>query len=68
MLPNHIVGGVLIVLGIIISQISIAYFNLRARSLPGTPQAQRRHEFSKRNALLIDAGFVAAGFYVILRG
>lgn len=66
--PIKVAGGVLVLLGVVFRAISLAYFRLRARTLPDTPQARRRHEWSKRNALLIDAGFIVAGFYVILRG
>lgn len=66
--PIKIVGGVLIVLGLLFRAVSIAYFNLKARTLPGTPVALRRFERKRRNALVIDALVVALGFYVVLRG
>lgn len=66
--PIKIVGGLLVVLGLLFRAVSIAYFNLKAKSLPDTPTALRRFERSRRNALVIDALVVALGFYVILRG
>lgn len=66
--PIKVVGGVLVVLGLLFRAISIAYFNLKAKTLPHTPVARRRFERSRRNALVIDACVVALGFYVILRG
>ena len=66
--PIKVAGGVLIVLGFLFRAISIAYFNLKAKTLPGTPVALRRFERSRRNALVIDACVVALGFYVVLRG
>jgi hypothetical protein len=66
--PIKIAGGIIVLLGFVFRAISIAYFNLKLKTLPDTPAARRRHAFKKRNALVIDALFVAAGFYVILRG
>ncbi len=68
MLLNHVIGGLLILLGAVFRAISLAYFNLRARTLPDTPAARRRFFAKKRNALVIDALFVVGGVYVILRG
>lgn len=64
--PKKIIGGVLIVLGLLFRAISIAVFNQREKSLPDTPAARRRFERSRRNALLIDAGFIVVGFEMIL--
>lgn len=66
--PIKIAGGLLIVLGLLFRAVSIAYFKLKARTLPDTPAARRRFERSRRNALVIDACVVALGFYVVLRG
>jgi hypothetical protein len=66
--PVKIVGLVLVVLGFAFRAVSLAYFNLKAKSLPDTPLARRRHESSKRNALFFDALFIVGGFYVIIRG
>ena len=57
--PFKIVGLVLLLLGIGFRLISLAYFRTRPR-----PNAVRR----QRNAFWIDAGFVIAGAYCILRG
>lgn len=64
--PIKIVGGVLVLLGFVFRAISIAYFNARRKSVSNNPQALRRFETKKRNALWIDAAFVVAGFYVLL--
>ncbi len=64
--PIKIIGGVLVLLGFVFRAISIAYFNSKSKSLPDNPAARRRFEVKKRNALWIDAAFVAAGFYVLL--
>ena len=64
--PFKIIGGLLIVLGVAFRAISIAYFNLRAKTLPDNPPAQRRFAASKQRALVIDALFIGFGFYVLL--
>ena len=61
-----IIGGVLIVLGFAFRAISIAYFNLREKSLPDNPKARRKFEAKKRRALFLDAAFIAFGFLVLL--
>ena len=66
--PIKVVGGVLVLLGVIFRAISLAYFNLKLKTLPDTPQARRRFETKRRNALIWDVLFIGAGFYVILRG
>ena len=66
--PVKIVGLVLVILGFAFRAISLAYFNLKAKSLADNAQARRRHESSKRNALFFDALFIVGGFYVIIRG
>lgn len=66
--PIKLVGLALVILGVVFRAISLAYFNLRAKTLPDTPLARRRFLSSKRNALFIDALFIAGGFYVIIRG
>ena len=64
--PKKVIGGVLIVLGLLFRAISLAHFNQKAKTLPDTPVARRRFAQSRRNALLIDGGFIAFGFYVLL--
>jgi len=64
--PFKIAGGLLIVLGVAFRAISIAYFNLRAKTLPDTPQARRRFAASRQRALIIDYLFIAAGVYTLL--
>ena len=59
-------GGLLIVLGVAFRAISIAYFNLRAKSVPDDGRARRRFAAKRQRALIIDALFIAAGFYVLL--
>ena len=66
--PIKIIGLVLVMLGVVFRAISVAYFNLRAKTLPDDPRVRRRFFAKKRNALFIDALFVAGGFYVIIRG
>lgn len=66
--PIKLAGGGLIVLGLVFRAISLAYFKLKAKTLPNTPAALRRFERQRRNALVIDALIVALGFYVVLRG
>ena len=58
----------MILLGVVFRAISLAYFNLRAKTLPDTPLARRRFFAKKRNALFIDALFMVGGVFVILRG
>ena len=64
--PFKIIGGVLVLLGFVFRGISLAYFGQRAKFVTDTPQAQRKFAASKQRALIIDALFVAAGFYVLL--
>jgi len=64
--PIKIVGGLLVLFGFIFRAISIAYFHARSKNLPDNPAARKRFQTKKRNALWIDAAFVAAGFYVLL--
>jgi len=64
--PFKIVGGLLVALGFVFRAISIAYFNLRAKSLPDDPKARRAFAGRKQRALLIDAFFVVMGFYLLL--
>lgn len=66
--PIKLIGGGLILLGVIFRAISLAYFGVLARGLPpGDVRARHRFETKKRNALWIDACFVIAGFYVLIR-
>ena len=64
--PFKIAGGLLIVLGFVFRAISLAVFNQRAKTLSPDPKVRRRFEDSKRRALVIDAGFILVGFYVLL--
>lgn len=64
--PFKLIGGLLIILGLAFRVISVAYFKLRLKTLPDTPKARQRFEASKQRALMIDAVFIAAGFYVLL--
>ena len=64
--PFKIIGGVLVALGFIFRAISLAYFNLRAKSLPDNPKAQRAFAGRKQRALVIDALFIVTGFYLLL--
>lgn len=64
--PFKIIGGGLVLLGFVFRGISLAYFGQRARSVPETPQAQRKFSARKQRALVIDALFIVAGFYVLL--
>ncbi|MGI4791300.1 MAG: hypothetical protein ACRYFS_20935 [Janthinobacterium lividum] len=64
--PFKIVGGVLVALGFIFRAISLAYFKQRAKSLPEAPKARRQFEGRKQRALIIDALFIASGFYLLL--
>ncbi len=59
-------GGLLIVFGVVFRAISIAYFNLRAKTLPDNPKTQRQFAASRQRALLIDYLFIAAGVYTLL--
>jgi len=61
-----IIGGTLIVLGFAFRAISIAYFNLREKSLPDDAKIRRKFLAKKRRALFIDAAFIAFGFLVLL--
>lgn len=64
--PFKIIGGLLVALGFLFRAISIAYFNLRAKSLPDDPKARRVFAGRKQRALMIDAFFVVMGFYLLL--
>lgn len=64
--PFKIMGGVLVALGFIFRAISLAYFNLHAKSLPDNPKARLVFEGRRQRALWIDAGFVVMGFYLLL--
>ena len=64
--PFKIIGGVLVALGFIFRAISLAYFKQRAKSVAETPKAQRQFEGRKQRALIIDALFIAMGFYLLL--
>ena len=64
--PFKIIGGLLILFGVVFRAISIAYFNLRAKSVPGNPKAQRRLASSRQRALIIDYLFIAIGLYTLL--
>ena len=64
--PFKIIGGALVLLGFAFRAISLAYFGQRARSLPDTDQARQKFAARKQRALVIDALFIAAGFYVLL--
>jgi len=64
--PFKIIGGVLVALGFIFRAISLAYFGHRAPSVPDTDKARRLFAGRKQRALLIDALFIAAGFYLLL--
>ena len=66
--PIRVGGGVIVLIGFAFRAISVAYFNLKLKTLPDTPAARRRYERKKRGALLWDALFIVGGFYVILRG
>ena len=63
--PFKIIGGVLVALGFIFRAISLAYFNLRAKSLPDDPKARRVFAGRKQRALVIDALFIVMGFYLL---
>ncbi len=64
--PFKIIGGALVLLGFIFRAISLAYFAQRAGSVPDTDQARQKFAARKQRALVIDALFIAAGFYVLL--
>ena len=64
--PFKIVGGVLVLLGFVFRGISVAYFNQRAKFLPDAVKARRQFEGRKQRALVIDAAFIAMGFYLLL--
>ena len=64
--PFKIIGGLLIVFGLAFRAISIAYFNLRAKTLPDNPAAQRRFAGSRRRAMVIDYVFIGAGIYILI--
>ena len=64
--PFKIIGGVLVALGFIFRAISLAYFKQRAKTLPETPKVRRQFEARKQRALIIDALFIALGFYLLL--
>lgn len=64
--PFKIIGGVLVALGFLFRAISLAYFNQRAKSVPETDKARRQFAGRKQRALLIDALFIAMGFYLLL--
>jgi hypothetical protein len=65
--PIKILGGILVALGFIFRAICIAYFKARApKSTQNNIVAMRRYQSQRRNALIIDAGFVVAGIYLIL--
>lgn len=64
--PFKIIGGVLVALGFIFRAISVAYFKQRAKLVPDTPKALRQFEGRKQRALVIDAGFIVMGFYLLL--
>lgn len=64
--PFKIIGGALVALGFVFRAISIAYFKQRAKLLPDTPKAQRQFEGRRQRALVIDALFIALGFYLLL--
>lgn len=53
-------------LGFAFRAISIAYFNLREKSLPDDAKIRRKFLAKKRRALFIDAAFIAFGFLVLL--
>lgn len=64
--PFKIIGGVLIALGFLFRAISVAYFHQRAKALPDLPKARKQFEGRKKRALVIDAAFIATGFYLLL--
>ena len=64
--PFKIIGGVLVALGFVFRAISLAYFGRRAKLLPGDLKMRRRFAGQRQRALLIDAAFVVAGFYLLL--
>lgn len=64
--PFKIIGGILVALGFIFRAISLAYFNGRAKSLPDNAKAHRAFAGRKQRALVIDAFFIVAGFYLLL--
>jgi fructose-specific phosphotransferase system IIC component len=64
--PFKIIGGLLVALGFLFRAISLAYFKQRAGSVPDTEKARRQFAGRKQRALLIDAGFIATGFYLLL--
>jgi len=64
--PFKIIGGALVLLGFVFRAISLAYFAQRAKSVPDTEPARQKFAASKQRALIIDALFIAAGFYVLL--
>lgn len=64
--PFKIIGGALVLLGFAFRAISLAYFGQRASSVPDTDQARQKFAARKQRALVIDALFIAAGFYVLL--
>jgi len=61
-----IIGGLLIALGFIFRAISLAYFNLREKSLPDEVKARHIFAKKKQRALIIDALFVVVGFSMLL--
>lgn len=64
--PFKIIGGALVLLGFVFRAISLAFFAQRAKSVPDTVSARQKFAASKQRALIIDALFIAAGFYVLL--
>ncbi len=64
--PFKIIGGLLVALGFLFRAISLAYFKQRAGSVPDTESARRRFAGRKQRALWLDAGFIVAGFYLLL--
>ncbi len=64
--PFKIIGGVLVLLGFVFRAISLAYFGQREKSVPDTASARRQFAARKQRALVIDAAFILAGFYLLL--
>lgn len=64
--PFKIIGGLLVALGFLFRVISLAYFRQRAKAVPETERARRQFAGRKQRALWLDAGFIVAGFYLLL--
>ena len=56
----------MILFGLAFRAICLANFKRLEKKLSGTEVARRRFDASKRRALLIDAGVMAFGVYILL--